>query len=196
MPIDEILSCSWLFVVLERKADFALTCVQQKIFSPFYFTPKIYLKYAEKLEIHSYRLISFEDNWNAGEEWNSTKPYYFMIKLWIQCTGMSNWTPQIALWFLPSAVSACVSVFLYSHKKLLYKDVLVKSFSLLLTSFFRCIYIFLIAKHPLWKISLKSYDLRVRVPFAYHLTILIASSSLTKTQISNYFVKLYFEYLK
>lgn len=57
-------------------------------------------------------------------------------------------------------------------------------------------YIFLIAKHPLSKVSLKSFSLKVRLPFAYQLTIQIVSYSLTETQISNYFVKLYFEYLR
>lgn len=45
MPIDEILSCSWLSAALERKADFTYTWARENKFLPFYFTPKIFLKH-------------------------------------------------------------------------------------------------------------------------------------------------------
>lgn len=45
MPVDGILSCSWLFVALERKADFTYMWTRENKFLPFYFTPKIFLKH-------------------------------------------------------------------------------------------------------------------------------------------------------
>lgn len=195
MPIDEILSCSWLFVVLEKKADFALTYVQQKIYFHLFTSLQKLPETCWETRNTFLQIYLIWRHWNTGEEWNSTKPYYFMIKLWIQCTGMSNWTPQIAVWFLPSPACAWVSVFLYSHRKATVKGCFSEVFQFTVYKFFEMHTHFPHCQVSSFKDIFEVLQFEGWVLSAYHLTILISSCSLTKTQINNYFVKLYFEYL-
>lgn len=130
----EILSCSWLSVVLERKADFALTCEREKYILPFY----TYKTPPEACH-ETRKMVLQRTHCNTGKESKSTKLHYCMIKLWIE-------PPQIVVLSLPSPVCAWLFIFFCPHQK---KAAEIGCFSEVFQFkvFLRCMYISCSAKY-------------------------------------------------